>query len=163
MSPGVEPFDHPLARWGIGEPVLSIQVGDAVVALRMEVGSEGRTWLVDQSRDGGAAVLITGEVLETDVGNVRVIAGRMPNDAATVELLDSRGNRLATEHAAGVWLGTGPLHDRLTVAFLDSQGNVVSHHEVSDQQPARGFAGLMKRLPALRKRLTRRSVRYGPG
>jgi hypothetical protein len=165
VRPGEEAHhpEHPFSRWRLGEPVLSIELDRATVGLRPEVGPEARLWLVDESREGGGAILVTTDIAETElVGSRRAVGGQLPLGAAAVQLIDERGNDLPVRSGHGVWLGVGPAGSTLEVTFVDLTGEIVAQQALPGRSlsptaaPRRGL-----RLPVLR-RLPRRRATYGP-
>ena len=136
----------------LGAPLLTASLSQWRVALLPDSGSG--LWLVFAgSRESGAAEMKEG-LAQTAFGDVRAVAGRLPQRCHLVE--GSPSPLLHLEHGNGAWLAISNKSEPLTLSFRASSGDELSTLRIEPWiEP---HVGLRERL---RARLRRKSTAQG--
>jgi hypothetical protein len=121
------------ARMGVGEPLLTVQVGDVAVSLhRKEAqGLENDPALIgslhmrEVGPDHESGGLVGHPWSGTTIGNQQIICGELPSKAVTAEATVAAIGAVPVHLANGVWLVVAPRTERLQVTFRTATGRVV--------------------------------------
>ncbi len=157
--------DAAMHRYRLGEPLLSVRVGDDEVTIHaresegvvdewmQDFASPDMLWVVTASEDVVTAGPHTGALGATLIGKQAAIYGFLPPKATTVEVTVGGEKVEPVQQAHGVFLAVASSRQVVTVTFRNSKGAVVKRDRLQYLAGFRPSPSLLDRLRIWRQKL----------